>query len=175
MNPQEYEALQNLVTQLVEIHGVKKDPQADVLIREAVAQQADAAYLPVQRTLLLSAALDEARRQVAALRSMQRQGNSSDPLWGIGGPPEAIAAAQTLERRGPGSTAAPAVPTYTTPTVSSAPAGGGAMASFLAQAATTAAGVAGGAFGSTAFLNSLVLPLTRIRRWWGTLSQLRTG
>jgi hypothetical protein len=35
MNPQEYEALRSLLAQLVEIHGVKKDPEADLLIRDA--------------------------------------------------------------------------------------------------------------------------------------------
>ena len=68
MNPQEYEALGSLLAQLVEIRGVKKDPDADVLIREAVTRQPDATYLLVQRTLLLRAALDEASRRIAARR-----------------------------------------------------------------------------------------------------------
>jgi uncharacterized protein len=145
MNPQEYEALRSLLAQLIEIHGVKKDPEADLLIREAVARQPDATYLLVQRTLLLRAALDEARRRIAAL-STQRQGSTSDPLWGLGRPPEAIAAAQALEPRRLGVAAPPAGPSYVAPTGSSAPVGGGAMPSFLSQAAATAAGVAGGAF-----------------------------
>jgi uncharacterized protein len=145
MNPQKYEALRSLLAQLIEIHGVKKDPEADLLIREAVARQPDATYLLVQRTLLLRAALDEARRRIAAL-STQRQGSTSDPLWGFGSPPEAIAAAQSLEPRRLGVAALPAGPSYATPTGSSAPVGGGAMPSFLSQAAATAAGVAGGAF-----------------------------
>jgi hypothetical protein len=135
MNPQEYEDLRILLSQLVEIHGVKKDPEVDLLIREAIPRQPDATYLLVQRTLLLRAALDEARRRIAALQSTQQQGSASDPLWGFGNPPEAIAA-----------TAPHAGPSYATPTVSSAPAGGGVMPGFLGQAAATAAGVAGGAF-----------------------------
>jgi len=146
MNPQEYEALQSLLAQLVEIHGVKKDPEADLLIREAVARQPDATYLLVQRTLLLRAALDEARRRIAALQSTQRQGSTSDPPWGFGSPPEAIAAAPALEPRRLGVAAPPAGPSYATPTGSSAAVAGGAMPSFLSQAAATAAGVAGGAF-----------------------------
>ena len=35
MNPQEYEALRSLLTQLVEIRGVKKDPEADLPTPEA--------------------------------------------------------------------------------------------------------------------------------------------
>jgi uncharacterized protein len=145
MNPQEYEALQSLLAQLVEIHGVKKDPEADLLVREAVTRQPAVTYLLVQRTLLLGAALDEARRRIAALQSTQRQG-TSDPLWGLVRPPEAIAAAQALEPSRLGVAAPPAGPSYATPTGSSTPIGGGAMPSFLSQAAATAAGVAGGAF-----------------------------
>jgi uncharacterized protein len=146
MNPQEYEALRSLLAQLVEIHGVKKDPEADLLIREAIARQPDATYLLVQRTRLLRAALDEARRRIPALQSTQRQESTSDPLWGFRSPPEAIAAAEALERRRLGVTASHAGPSYATPTVSSAPVGAGAMPSLLGQAAATAAGVAGGAF-----------------------------
>ena len=144
MNPQEYEALRSLLSQLVEIHGVNKDPEADLLIREAVARQPEATYLLVQRTLLLRAALDEARRRIAALRT-QREGSTSDALWGFGSPPEAIAAAQALEPRRLGVAAPPAGPSYATPT-GSGPVGGGGIPSLLRQAAATAAGVAGGAF-----------------------------
>jgi hypothetical protein len=146
MNPQEYEALRSLLGQLVEIHGVKKDPEADLLIRAAVARQPDAAYLLVQQTLLLGAALDEATRRIAALQSTQRQESTSDPLRGFGSPPEDLATAQALERPRLGVAAPPAAPSYAAPTVSSVPAGGEAMPSFLGQAAATAAGVAGGAF-----------------------------
>jgi uncharacterized protein len=66
MNPQEYEALRNLLAQLVEVHGVKTDPEADLLIREATMRQPDATYLLVQRTLLLSSALAAARGKIAA-------------------------------------------------------------------------------------------------------------
>jgi hypothetical protein len=52
---------------LVQIPGVKKDPEADALIQEAVAQQPDATYLLTQRVLLLGVALDQARARVAEL------------------------------------------------------------------------------------------------------------
>jgi uncharacterized protein len=145
MNPQEYEALRSLLSQLVEIHGVKKDPEADLLIREAVARQPEATYLLVQRALLLRAALDEARRRIAAL-SMQRQGSTSDPFWGVTSPPEAIAASAALTPPRLNSGVPPASPPSATATVSSAPGSGAAVPSFLGQAAATAAGVAGGAF-----------------------------
>jgi hypothetical protein len=143
MSRQEYEPLRSLLTQLVEIQGVKKDPEADLLIREAVAQQPDAAYLLVRRTLLLGAALDEARRRIAVLRTQR------DPPWGFGSPPEAIAADLELERRAY-RTAAPPAPSHATPTVPSASAGSGAspvtIPRCLGKAPATAAGVASDAF-----------------------------
>jgi uncharacterized protein len=144
MNPQEYEALRSLLAQLVEIHSVKKDPEADLLIREAAARQPDAAYLLAQQTLLLRAALGEARRRIATLQSAQRQESTSDPLGTFGSTSDAVPAAQALERRRLDAAAPPAGPPYAPPTVSSGLAGG-AMPSFLGQAAATAAGVAGGA------------------------------
>ena len=146
MNPQEYEALRGLLSQLVEIHGVNKDPEADLLIREAVARQPEATYLLVQRTLLLRAALDEARRRIAAL-SMQRQGSTSDPLWGFTSPPEAIAAAEAPTPPRVNFGLPLASRSSAAATASSAPeSSGAAVPSFLGQAAATAAGVAGGAF-----------------------------
>jgi len=145
MNPQEYEALRSLLAQLVEIRGVKKDPEADLLIREAAVRQPDATYLLAQRTLLLSAALDAARGKIAALESAQRQAITSEPPWGFGSPPEAVATAEALARRR--SFEPPlAGPPSATATVSSAPVGGGATPSFLGQVAAAAAAVAGGAF-----------------------------
>ena len=145
MNPQEYEALRNLLAQLVEVHGVKKDPEADLLIREATMRQPDATYLLVQRTLLLSSALAAARGKIAALESAQRQAITSEPPWGFGSPPEAVATAEALARR---RTFEPPVagPPSAATAVSSVPVGGGATPSFLGQAAAAAAGVAGGAF-----------------------------
>jgi hypothetical protein len=37
MNSQEYEALRSILAQLMEIRGVKKEPEADALIQAAVA------------------------------------------------------------------------------------------------------------------------------------------
>jgi len=128
MNPQEYEALRALLAQLVQIRGVKKDPEADALIQLAVAQQPDATYLLAQRVLLLGVALEQARAR-ATERGPEVQRSPNDYI-GSG------AARQPLAAPGAGSSlpVAPGVGTSAT-----AP-------SFLQQAATTAAGVAGGAF-----------------------------
>jgi hypothetical protein len=61
MSRQEYEALQSQLAQLVEIRGVMEDPEANLLIREAVTRQPDATCLPVQRTQLLRERLEEVR------------------------------------------------------------------------------------------------------------------
>jgi hypothetical protein len=53
MNTQEIQSLESFLNQLVQARGVAKDPQADSLIANAVAQQPDAAYLLVQRALLM--------------------------------------------------------------------------------------------------------------------------
>jgi len=61
LNPQERALLQEFLQRLIQIRGIEKDPHADALIAQAVAQQPDAAYLLVQRALLLEQALDAAK------------------------------------------------------------------------------------------------------------------
>jgi uncharacterized protein len=127
MNPQECRALRDLLAQLVQIRGVQKDPEADALIQEALAQQPDATYLLTQRVLLLGVALDRVRARVAA-GGTEAQRSSGDYV-GSGAAREPLAAPSA----GSSLPVAPGVGTSTT-----AP-------SFLREAATTAAGVAGGA------------------------------
>jgi len=57
MNVQEREVLENCLNQLTQVRGVRKDSEADAIIARAIAQQPDAAYLLVQRALLLEQAL----------------------------------------------------------------------------------------------------------------------
>jgi len=57
MNVQEREVLENFLNQLTQVRGVRKDSEADAIIARAIAQQPDAAYLLVQRALLLEQAL----------------------------------------------------------------------------------------------------------------------
>lgn len=88
MSPSDTQMLHDFLGQLIQARGIKKDPEADALIQRAVAQQPDAAYLLVQRVLLMEQALDSAKAQIAALESQlhqqQRQGGSFlDPhSWG---------------------------------------------------------------------------------------------
>ena len=150
MSPQETQSLQDFLNQLVQVRGIAKDPQADALTASAVAQQPDAAYLLVQRALLTDQALNNAKTQIAALQS-QLQATQSAPAHGF------------LDANAWGNTPA-AAPRPAAPMMASAPAPmqapvmqsqapvaspgffGGGIGSVLGSVATTAAGVAGGAF-----------------------------
>lgn len=75
MSPQDTRMLQDFLGQLVQARGVQKDPEADDLIRRACDQQPDAAYLLVQRALLLDQALNNAKARITALEAqLNRQG-----------------------------------------------------------------------------------------------------
>ncbi|RAO77947.1 DUF2076 family protein [Dyella jiangningensis] len=140
MTPQEQQLLEDFLQRLVSAGGVAKDPQADALIRQRLAGQPDALYLLVQRSLLQQQALENAKAQIAQLQSQlgSQQGGGSflggqSPAWGAAPPPyppQASASAPSWRERLFGG--APAQPP--------------AAPSFLSQAATTAAGVAGGMF-----------------------------
>jgi hypothetical protein len=91
MSPSDTQQLHDFLGQLVQARGIQKDPEADALIQRAVAQQPDAAYLLVQRALLMEQALDSAKAQIATLENQlqqqqqqQRQGGGFlDPYsWG---------------------------------------------------------------------------------------------
>ena len=145
MNPQERELLQDFLRQLIEIRGVDKDPEAQALIARAVAQQADAAYLLVQRALLLEQALNAAKARIAELQNAQGSGGRRGFLTGAnlwGRAPDHADQRSAASLDGLSMLANPASPSGTrspaaAPRIS--PFGG-----FLGQAAATAAGVAGG-------------------------------
>lgn len=145
MNPQENQALDNFLTQLVQARAGVKDPQADAMIAAAIAKQPDAAYLLVQRALLLDQALTSAKAQISSLQSELQTARSSNAsssfldsenTWGNSTAPHPAAAP---------STAAPvaAAPAQSTP--ASRPGFLSGFGGTLGNIATTAAGVAGGA------------------------------
>jgi hypothetical protein len=70
--------LHDFLSQLIQARGIQKDPEADALIQRAVAQQPDAAYLLVQRSLLLEQALKNAKGQIAQLEDQLRSGQQGD-------------------------------------------------------------------------------------------------
>jgi uncharacterized protein len=88
MNSQERDLLTQLLKQLGEVKLTEKDTEAETLIREAVARQPDAAYLLVQRALLLEHALnttkarnDELQAQLQNNQSGQRGGFLGNDPW----------------------------------------------------------------------------------------------
>ena len=155
MSPQETQSLQDFLNQLIQVRGIAKDPQADAVINSAIAQQPDAAYLLVQRALLMEQALNTAKTQIASLqRQIQSQasaaptGNFFDAnAWGNSAPAPMGARPAAAPMM-----AAPAPVYQSAPTMqSAAPAAapgffGGGAGNMLGTVAATAAGVAGGAF-----------------------------
>lgn len=76
MNENERTLLNNFLTRLREAQGVPKDAEADVLIREAVSRQPDAAYLLVQKAFLLEQALAAAKAQLAEAQRQLHEANT---------------------------------------------------------------------------------------------------
>ena len=75
MNAQERDQLQQFLATLRQQRVQAKDPVADGLIRDALASQADATYLLVQRAMALSLAL-----QATQNRLQQMQASSAEAL-----------------------------------------------------------------------------------------------
>jgi hypothetical protein len=159
MTPQENERLHHFLTQLVSVQNMPKDQEAQALINAAVARQPDAAYLLVQRALILEQGLDAARAQIAELQERLQAGSqrgasggflSDENAWGNSArtAPGNPRPAQAAYPQPPA-----AAPAYQ-PGLPSAPyyqrqggwANAGGSGSFLGTMAATAAGVAGGAF-----------------------------
>lgn len=149
MTPQDTQALEAFLTQLTQARAGAKDPQAEALIAQAIAIQPDAAYLLVQRAMLLDHALSTAKAQIGALQGQlqaaQANGSRSfiDPqnAWGASANPAAAAT--------PVPAPAQAVSPALQPPPAPSPRPGflsGGFGSTLGSIATTAAGVAGGAF-----------------------------
>lgn len=134
MNTKEREQLNNFLSQLVAAHPGQKDAEAESLIRDAVARQPDAAYLLVQKAFLQEQAIVSAQNRIEqlqgeidALRANQgRNAFTNSDAWGNSAPRMAPQPA----------VAAPAAPAQT-------PSWG---SGWLGNVATTAAGVAAGAF-----------------------------
>lgn len=149
MNPQEREQLTLFLKQLADARVGSKDDEAAKRISATVAQQPDAAYLLVQRALLLEQALNAAKTQIAELKN--QVGNAPGNSGFLGG---SNPWAQSLDR-GTNSGGVPGAGNYQIPRAApgnyAAPASqgsflGGGGGSFLGNVATTAAGVVAGSF-----------------------------
>ncbi|HWS61931.1 MAG TPA: DUF2076 domain-containing protein [Steroidobacteraceae bacterium] len=150
MNPHEQAVLENLLDKLVSVRGTRKIPEADAMIRRAIDRQPDAAYLLVQRSLMLGQALEQAKARLAEYELGQGQGSFLDA--GASGAPAmsqtmAASAPERSQASRPGlASAMPGQLPAGAPPASPEPSHGAGTAGFLGQAAATAAGVAGGAF-----------------------------
>jgi hypothetical protein len=97
--------LHDFLAQLIQARGIQKDPEADALIQRAVAQQPDAAYLLVQRSLLMEQALNNAKDQISQLENQVRSAQQGDRrfldanAWGNSGSARPASAPMQQERR----------------------------------------------------------------------------
>ena len=160
MTPQERDLIASLLSRLQQAANQPKDRDAEALIRQGIAAQPDAPYLLVQTVLIEDMALSEAHnrikdleQQLAAAQSAPQQqptsflgaARSSVPAagpWGSPAPAAAPARGPVWTQGGASQQAAPAPSMVPAMAPLAAPS---ASSGFLRQAATTAAGVAGGA------------------------------
>lgn len=171
MTPQEKDLITTLLERLRGAAGQPKDPEADALIRQAMAEQPDAPYLLTQTVLIQDISLHTAQNRIAELEKQLADAQAAKPapsfLGGLFGrsEPAAPAASGSVPSAGPWSrpqppsappqqTMAPAAfaqPGYGQGGYAQPPGGMGSVfgsgggGGFLRQAATTAAGIAGGA------------------------------
>ena len=163
MSPQDSQMLHDFLSQLIQARGIQKDPEADALIGRAVAQQPDAAYLLVQRALLVETALKNAKTRIADLESQvnqlragsgqqDRDGRFLDANeWGNSGgarPAQSQPQPQYQRESYPPQYQAPSQPQYQ-PQYQQPQQGGflrGGFGGTLGSIAATAAGVAAGGF-----------------------------
>lgn len=149
MNTQEREQLTQFLQQLIQAQASQKDSEADTLIREASMRQPDAAYLLVQRAMLLDHALQDSRAQIFHLQGeldQARAGNSNGSfpnqyIWGNSSATQPSPAPQ-----GPAYPADPVPAAASTPAPVAAPAASAWGSGMLGNIATTAAGVVAGGF-----------------------------
>ncbi len=157
MSPQDTQLLKNFLNQLIQARGLQKDPDADAMIGQAVSRQPDATYLLVQRALLQQQALDNAKAEIANLQRQLQGGQSGggflDPnAWGNSAGPRQPTQAYDSQ---PAQQGYPQQQ-YQPPSMASRASnflrggmgsgmGGGGMGA-LGTIASTAAGVAAGAF-----------------------------
>jgi hypothetical protein len=135
MTPQEKDLIHGVFDRLAANRGAK-DSEADAFIRERFQAQPDAAYGLVQAVVMLEAGLNQAQARIAELQKQQEQGQAGGSFLGGASP----WGGGSVPRSGPQPSYYPAQPAPAAGPWAQ-PAGG---SSFLRNAATMAAGVAGG-------------------------------
>src|SRR5258708_35766215 len=88
MTPQERDLITHLLSRLSQAGGQPKDPEADALIRQAVAAQPDAPYYLVQTVLIQDMALSNAQSRIHELEQQLAAARPapSQPTSFLGGP-----------------------------------------------------------------------------------------
>lgn len=128
MNDEDRAAILDLFRRLHDVEGRTgpRDPEAEALIHSAIAAQRSAPYYMAQTIVVQNAALREAERRIAELEARAaEQGGLLGGLFGGGGGRGRSSVPPTGQRRDPAHA-------------------GGQGGGFLAGAAQTALGVAGG-------------------------------
>jgi hypothetical protein len=141
MNPQEFEQLNRFLNQLCDARVIDRNPEADALIREAVIKQPDAAYLLVQRAMLVEQALNGAKAQIAQLQNQLHSSQASSKSSFLGGTNPWAQAGDNASGAAFGSSGN-SQPPRPAPLANAT----GGASSFLGNVATTAAGVVAGSF-----------------------------
>ncbi len=151
MTPQEKDLIQSVFDRLA-AQKMVKDAEAEALIKARAASQPDALYGLVQAVVMLEAGLNQAQSRISELqRQVEQQGNANQGGSFLGGAPSPWASAprpaaqQVYSAPQPAPQpvyyAAPQMAPSLAPSPWAQPSAGG---SFLRNAATMAAGVAGG-------------------------------
>ena len=143
MNNDEREQVTRFLADLTGVRLLEKDVEAERLIRDAVAQQPDAAYLLVQRAMLLERALSGANSRIAELQ--QRHWN--EPRKGVGSASDRHDPWAPPSERDPRPKTLPGAgypASHVDSPAARTPTGGGS--GFLGDIAATAAGVVAGSF-----------------------------
>ena len=150
MTPQERDLLTNLVSRLRQAPPQQTDPEAEAMINDLVDEKPDTPYVLAQTVLIQDYALHQAQDRIADLEQQlkgsppKKSGGFLSAIFGGGEPPQRPP--QYQQQTYPQQTYQQ--PAYQPPPVYAQPGPWGAgsgQPSFLRSAATTAAGIAGGA------------------------------
>jgi hypothetical protein len=148
MTPQEQDLLTNLVDRLRQSPPQQRDPDADAMISRLVREKPDTPYVLAQTVLIQDYALHQAQDRIAQLERQlqgqptQKSGGFLDAIFGNSRAPQPV---QQQPAPAPQPAYAPAGGPWGQAPVQPMYAQGGGQPSFLRSAATTAAGIAGGA------------------------------
>lgn len=138
MNAQERDQLQQFLASLRQQRVQAKDPVADGLIRDALASQADATYLLVQRAMALSLALQATQNRLQQLQAASAAALKASEAAN----PDASAVPAQVQAPVPGAGATAAPPSLW-------------MRGLVGQVGGTALGVAAGVVAGGAVLQGL--------------------